>query len=323
MTRVPLPERAGKIAILIPVFNAGGLLRDTILSAAKAGLPAESYEIIVSDNASSDGSTSAVPTIDPQGAPITVHRNPANLGRVENWNCALERAERMGFTYAMFLMAGDSLMDVTVIALRDRMAAHQAVLGMASYRIVDEMLRPLRVARRIRCRNGSYFAVSPASFLAQSLAIGAMLYGPLGANLYRIDRPTRLRFDACDPTHTDQLATAFFTRAANRPIVYLDRPISCWRERPQRFHSTMIPVQRWSDDFRVIENACSATGVQPDYARIRATLLLRSLLSTRGDFFQALHQMRQVSGAGVLSLCWLAKLVLRQFRYGTPWFAEA
>ncbi|MBV9570699.1 MAG: glycosyltransferase [Alphaproteobacteria bacterium] len=322
MTGVSSNARVGKIAILIPVFNAGPLLRETMLSASKANLPGESYEIVISDNASSDGSTSGIPNADPQGAPITVHRNSANLGRVENWNCALEYAEQMGFSYAMVLMAGDVLTDTTVIALRDRMAELGAVLGMASYQVVDETLRPLRIARRIRCRNGLDFTVAPARFLAQFLATGAMLYGPLGANLYRIDGSARLRFNPADPTHTDQLATALFAQAANRPIVYLDRPISCWRERPQRFHSTMTSSQRLNDDFRVIEHACSAAGVRPDYGRIRATLLLRTLVGSRGNLHRALHQVREATGGRLLSLSWLTRLALRQFQHHTPWLAE-
>jgi len=323
MTAALPNTRAGKIAFLIPVFNPGALLQETILSVPKAALPAESYEIVISDNASTDGSTSGMPNVDLQGVPITVYRNSENLGRVENWNCVLERAEQMGFSYAMFLMAGDLLANAAVIDLRDRMALHQAVLGLASYRIVDEALRPVRIARRIRCRNGSDFFIGPEQFLAQSLATGAMLYGPLGANLYRIDGSSRLRFDPSDPTHTDQLATALFAHASKRPIVYLDQPISCWCARPQRFHNSIEPLQRLSGDLRVIEHACAAAGMRPDRTRVRATLLLRTLAATRGNLARALLQVGGASGGQMFSLPWLTRLAVRQVRHGTPWFADA
>ena len=49
--------RSGKIAILIPTYNGGALLHESVESAAAAGMPADSYEIVVSDNASDDGSS--------------------------------------------------------------------------------------------------------------------------------------------------------------------------------------------------------------------------------------------------------------------------
>ena len=81
--------RRGRIAVLIPTFNGGALLAETVASVARAGLPRDSYEIVVSDNASSDDSIGALPNADEHGASVTLHRNPSNLGRVANWNCAL------------------------------------------------------------------------------------------------------------------------------------------------------------------------------------------------------------------------------------------
>jgi GT2 family glycosyltransferase len=139
-----------RIAILVPVFNAGALLADTLASPALAGLPSDSYAILVSDNCSTDGSTNGLGEQDAQGAQILLRRNETNLGRVGNWNRAMEWAEELGFSHALFLMAGDVLADATVIELRDRMVAADAALGIAPYRIVDEHMRPVRVARRIR-----------------------------------------------------------------------------------------------------------------------------------------------------------------------------
>ncbi|HMA49848.1 MAG TPA: glycosyltransferase, partial [Magnetospirillaceae bacterium] len=97
----------GRIAILVPVFNGGALLAETLASPALAGLPADSYAILVSDNASTDGSTAWLGERDAQGAPVLLRSNETNLGRVGNWNRAVEWAEELGFSHALFLMAGD------------------------------------------------------------------------------------------------------------------------------------------------------------------------------------------------------------------------
>lgn len=315
--------RRGKIAILVPTYNGGCLLRETVMSASQSGLPPDNYEILVSDNASTDGSAAALPGHDMLGAPIVVRRNQSNVGRVGNWNCVLGMAEDMGFSYAFFLMVGDVLAGRAILDLRERMIRQDSALGFAPLRIVDEALRPMRLARRISWRADPGTGLLPDRFLAQSLAQGAMLFAPLGANLYRIDGGARLRFDPSDETHTDHLATAFFARDAGRPIVYLDRPISLWRRRPGRFHSSMTAAQRLAGDLHVMECACAASDVMPDYPRIRASLLLRGTLFCRGNVLRARRITKDMVGRHPTSWTWVAKLILRLLRNGTPWLVEA
>jgi glycosyltransferase involved in cell wall biosynthesis len=309
-----------RIAILVPVYNAGVLLAETLASPARAGLPADSYAILVSDNASTDGSTRWLAKQDAQGAPVLLRRNVTNLGRVANWNRAMMWAEELGFSHALFLMAGDVLADSTVIELRDRMVAADSALGMAPYRIVDEALKPIRVARRIHWRGG---AIDQRRFAQQSLGAGALLYGPLGANLYRLGDQVPLRFDPADETHTDQLATALFAQGNDARIVYLDRPLSCWRKRKGRFHAGIDPQARLIGDLRVIEQGCRAAKVAPDYTRIRASLLVRGLFHNRGRLWAAWTQSKILTQGAPPSLYWLAALPLRQALFKTPWRVEA
>jgi glycosyltransferase involved in cell wall biosynthesis len=309
-----------RIAILVPVFNAGALLADTLASPALAGLPSDSYAILVSDNCSTDGSTNGLGEQDAQGAQILLRRNETNLGRVGNWNRAMEWAEELGFSHALFLMAGDVLADATVIELRDRMVAADAALGIAPYRIVDEHMRPVRVARRIRWRGG---AIGQRQFALQSLGAGALLYGPLGANLYRLGERAALRFDPADETHTDQLATALFAQANDARIVYLDRPLSCWRQRKDRFHAGMDAQARLIGDLRVIEQGCRAAKVAPDYTKIRASLLVRGFFHNRGRLRAVWTQSKILTQGAPPSLYWLAALPWRQALFKTPWRVEA
>jgi len=309
--------RKDKIAVLIPAFNAGGLLAESIASVAAAGWPKEAYEIIVTDNASDDGSIEKLPDADAQGAPIHLNRNGANLGRVQNWNCAIAAAEDMGFGHALFLMTGDLVRDDSMMALRRRMHETGAVLGLGSFETVDENLRPLGLARRIiwRARGG----VSARRFLTQSFGIGAMLLAPLGANLYDLSGP-RLRFDPADPSHTDQAATAAFLMAAGRPLVYLDRPVMRWRRRAGRFHSSMDLNGRLAKDKALILQVCSEAGVAPDAREIRCTFMLRIIFHSRGNICVAWpHFVNLMREPAPIRWSFLAMLLMRGLIYKTPW----
>lgn len=311
----------GRIAILVPSFNGGALLAETVASIAASGLPADSYAILVSDNASTDGSAERLSRADAQGAPIFLHCNETNLGRVANWNKAMEEAEAMDFSHALFLMAGDVLANDHILALRQRMDRAGASLGIASYEVADETLKPRRIARRIRWSGNPERGIGAKSFLEQSFGAGAMLYGPLGANLYRLGG-AKLRFDPADETHTDQLATAAFAQQSGAPLVYLDKPVSRWRTRPGRFHASMDPMARLAGDIRVIEQACRAAKVAPDYTKIRASLMLRAFFYSR-DLAAAWTLSKTLTQGAQPSWLWLATLLRRQAQYQTPWLVEA
>ncbi|WP_148293744.1 hypothetical protein [Azospirillum sp. B4] len=174
--------------------------------------------------------------------------------------------------------------------------------------------------RRIHWAGGQ--GVEAGDFLAQSLARGAMLYGPLGANLYCISCKAHLRFYPLDDSHIDQLATAVFTRVASDRVVYLDQPITCWRSRRGRFHGTMTPHGRLASDVPVMQWACQAARVAPDYRKIRASLLLRAAWLTRGNLRDAWAWSGALVSAAP-SWIWLLRLLLRQALYRTPWLIRA
>lgn len=316
--------KPGRIAILVPCRNAGALLSETIESAAGSGLPGSEYAWLISDNASEDGSTSSLPGQDANGAPIILRRNSRDLGRVENWNCALRAAEELGFSFAFFLMSGDLLNGDGLIGLRAQMDRTAGFVGLGCYDVVDSKLRRVRTARRIAWNDTAENIIDVPAFIAQSFAVGGMLFGPLCANLYRLDHSVSLRFDSSDPTHTDQNATACFACATARPIVYTDRVLARWRSRPDRFHARMNHRHRLEGDMRTIDACCRLAGVWPAHDKIAATFLLRTLSQTGirspATFRYLLAKHRHFT---LSSYVWAATLLWRQIHYGTPWFIAA
>jgi len=315
--------RNNKIAILVPTYQGGDLLAATLNSGAQAGLPANSYEFIVSDNASTDGSIERVPSADQQGVPITVLRNAVNIGRVENWNRLVEAAEHMGFGYATFMMVGDVVYSDGFIALKQAMDAASADLGMAYYHVVDEELRFIYAARRIHWRVPAT-GIAPEPLLMQSTAVGAFIHGQLCANIYRLSGKGRLRFDPNNPSHTDHRASTAFVHQSGQPVVYLDRPVSCWRRRTDRFHAKLDHLERGRTDLSMVADACSEGGVAPDWRKVKAALILRSLFHANYSLPAIWPVVREVGVSPTrVSWAWMVRLLLNKLIYRTPWTITA
>lgn len=120
----------GKLAVLIPVYNGGKLLHQTVASCARSGLHPDSYEILVVDDGSTDGAAEILPTCDPAGALVWVYRNASTLGRMANLNRCVALAEAEDFEYFTFLLVGDSFEpDHALPALLEELKTSGAVIA--------------------------------------------------------------------------------------------------------------------------------------------------------------------------------------------------
>jgi hypothetical protein len=129
-----------RLAVLMPVFNGGDRLRESMSSCANAGLAGSEYEIIVVDNCSSDRAPDKLPQRDAGGAIIQLHRNSTNIGRVGNWNRSVEIALAQGFQYLTFLFAGDRwIRNGSAGELLDLVRESDTCVGFSPFTIADQM----------------------------------------------------------------------------------------------------------------------------------------------------------------------------------------
>jgi len=77
-----------KVSIVIPTYNRGYLILDTILSAIKQDY--KNFEIIVMDNCSNDNTKEIIENIN--SSKIIFYQNTRNIGPVANWKKAVEKA---------------------------------------------------------------------------------------------------------------------------------------------------------------------------------------------------------------------------------------
>jgi len=267
-----------ELAVLFPCYNGGARLRHSVESCAAAGLAPERYSLIVIDNCSTDGSIEVLPPADSNGVPVQVYRNERNLGRVANWNRALEIAEREGYQFAAFLFVGDTWAPGSSIQdLLNLMHQSDAVLGMAPLRIVEEDSRRERDGARISIPGYSAL-VNSANLLEHVVRIGRLPFAPIQANIYRIfnDRPLRFEHDPERALNTDIESTVSWLRSHPGRIALMAAPFLVWSGYSGRFLSTQDPWYVLLETRASLQRASEATGVQVDWASANAVSLLTS-----------------------------------------------
>lgn len=92
------------ISVCIPVYNGERYLDETIRSVLVQDYPR--LEVIVQDNASTDGTWSHLQKMATEYPQLSIERNVTNVGMANNWNLAINRSQG---DYVMLLSADDFL----------------------------------------------------------------------------------------------------------------------------------------------------------------------------------------------------------------------
>ncbi len=89
-----------KLTIAIPNYNGGENLKRCIESCQTIQIPENDYEILIVDNKSTDNSIDIVNEMKKKFANIRLVQNEKNIGRIQNWNVSIEKAQSR---YLIFL----------------------------------------------------------------------------------------------------------------------------------------------------------------------------------------------------------------------------
>lgn len=123
-----------RFSVAIPLFNHAAFVGETVASVLAQDHA--DFEVVVSDNASTDASRSIVEAF--ADVRVTIHTNPVNVGFSPN----LDRAVAMGLGGHVILMSSDDRMGPSALstyaALLDRVADPERVLITAAMHVIDE-----------------------------------------------------------------------------------------------------------------------------------------------------------------------------------------
>lgn len=126
------------ISVLVPTFNDGALLEPALRSLQIQSFP--DFEVIVSDDAGTDGSVEAMRLAFAQDHRFRFVRQPRNLGMTQNWNAALALATGAG---VMKLDGDDALHPQTLERLSDAAHRYQADMAFCRTEYCDAALQPM------------------------------------------------------------------------------------------------------------------------------------------------------------------------------------
>jgi glycosyltransferase involved in cell wall biosynthesis len=132
-------RRTPTLGIGLPVYNGELYLRQALDSLLEQSFT--DYELVILDNASSDGTAAIALEYAARDDRIRYHQNAANIGAARNFNLAFELTSGRYFKWA----ADDDLMvpsflERCVAALEDE---PRSVLACAKARIIDELGEPV------------------------------------------------------------------------------------------------------------------------------------------------------------------------------------
>jgi glycosyltransferase involved in cell wall biosynthesis len=78
------------LTIAVPCYNGSDNFTALFQSIEKLGLKTEEYEVLIVDNFSNDGTEELIGKFQSTMSNLRYHRNDHNIGRIENWNKAVE-----------------------------------------------------------------------------------------------------------------------------------------------------------------------------------------------------------------------------------------
>ncbi len=135
-----------KISVLIPTYNYARYLPEALDSIL--GQDCTDFEVIISDDASSDNTAEVVAPYAARDARIQFQRQTKNLGMVANWNWCLQQARG---DYIHYLFADDFFIDSSALSrLAAQLDQHpDAGLAVAARRLADDSSRLGMVAENL------------------------------------------------------------------------------------------------------------------------------------------------------------------------------
>jgi hypothetical protein len=278
-----------KLAILVPTFNGGEHLAASVCSCEGIGLAADEYEVLVLDNHSSDGSTDRLPNALSNGARVRVIRNTENLGRIGNWNRAVEVAEERGFRWAGFLFVGDRYIPGGGLPeVIEKLREAEAGVGLSRVLVLRESDGRTLYLNRASF-DGTDVVLGGGEFLEVLLRSGSTPLGPLQGSVFDLQSGARLVFDSNRPIDTDVQSTLRYIAKAGRNVLLTKRSFMQWTSHERRFTSTLAPEamgQVVADCVRVAEDL---TGKQANWEAVRTVQALNAVA----------HELRILGRRGV------------------------
>ena len=276
-----------KLSIVIPNYNGGENLKRSIESCKTIQITEDNYEILVVDNKSTDNSVNIVNEMKEKFTNIRLIENEKNLGRIQNWNMSIEKANG---DYLIFLFAND--------LINEKNNIHQILQSLDSDKTISICISALLKREKSKeYVKKAYFdnivKCSAKKFASNCLNRGLLPFGPIQSIIYRLDdiKSNKNKFLEEFPINADEIFS--FEEACKREnIMFNPIPQITWDLTQNRFHGKMNVEDELKEHSETIEIIKNKTNLDVNYA-LMSTYRAISLIKFSTKNFQHKNGKRE------------------------------
>jgi len=252
-----------KLAVVIPNYRGGENLKRCIESCKAIQMPENDYEILIVDNKSTDNSIDIVNEMKKKFANIRLIQNEKNLGRIQNWNIGIEKADG---DYLIFLFAND--------LINEKNNIHESLQNLDSDQTISICMSALLKKEKSRQYiKKAYFdkiiKCSSKKFALNCLNRGLFPFGPIQSIIYRLDDiiSNKNKFLEEFPINADEIFS--FEEACKREnIAFNPHPQITWDLTQGRFHGKIKIDDEFKEHSDTIETIKNKINLDVNYGLI-------------------------------------------------------
>tara|TARA_B100001750_G_C15470990_1_gene579791 strand:+ start:625 stop:1626 length:1002 start_codon:yes stop_codon:yes gene_type:complete len=252
-----------KLTVAIPNYNGGDNLKRSIESCLTIQMSENDYEILIVDNKSTDNSIDIVNEMQKKFTNIRLIQNEKNLGRIQNWNVSIEKAQGR---YLIFLFAND--------LINEKNNIHESIQNLDSDQTISICVSSLLKKEKSRQYiKKAYFdkiiKCSSKKFASNCLNRGLLPFGPIQSIIYRLDdiKNTKNKFLDEFPINADEIFS-FEESCKRENIMFNFHPQITWDLTQNRFHGKMKIEDEFKEHSNTIEIIKNKTDLDVNYGLI-------------------------------------------------------
>ena len=269
-----------KLSIVIPNYNGGENLKRSIESCKTIQITEDNYEILIVDNKSTDNSVNIVTEMKKKIPNIRLIENEKNLGRIQNWNVGIEKANG---NYLIFLFAND--------LINEKNNVHEVIEKLDSDKTISICISGLlKKEESKQYIKKAYFdeivKCSAKKFASNCLNRGLLPFGPIQSIIYRLKdiRIDKNKFLEEFPINADEIFS-FIETCKRESIMFNPNPQITWDLTQNRFHGKMKVEDELKEHSQTIEIIKDKTNLDVNYGLI-STYRAISLIKFSAKNFQ-------------------------------------
>ena len=252
-----------KLTIAIPNYNGGNNLKEAIESCQHVKLPKDEIEILILDNQSTDDSINIVKKLSNKFSNIRLCENGKNVGRISNWNIALQKTEG---DYLILLFSNDQIYEKNNIKDIIKILEEDQTISLCISALVKKEKNDQVVKKR-------YFPdtvlCDSKGFSNDSICRGLFPFGTIESIIYRVKdiRERKIEFLEDFPINADEIFS--YNLAINREkILFNHIPQIIWDLSKERFHGQIDYNEEENEHGKTIQTINSIGKFQINYKLI-------------------------------------------------------